>query len=194
VATLGAEREGSGILIGADGLIPDNRLFDAGKTHAAEIITNDQRSLAAEVVGYDHETGFWPAQGSGGVETCARSRSANRTSSRSAIPFLVASFGGAGHGGARPSWWPSASFAGSWEYLLRGGDFLRHRRIPPGAVPRSSIARASSSASASLIVGDARRRHARQTCLCPIDRLPPINGRSFFPRAACKARRDRGWV
>ena len=57
VATLGAEREGSGIVIGADGLILTIGYLIL-EAHAAEVVTNDARSLAAEVVGYDHETGF----------------------------------------------------------------------------------------------------------------------------------------
>src|SRR5262245_13476353 len=57
VATLGAEREGSGIVIGADGLILTIGYLML-EAHAAEIVTNDARSLAATVVGYDHETGF----------------------------------------------------------------------------------------------------------------------------------------
>src|SRR5436853_7684407 len=57
VQSLGREREGSGIVIDEDGLIVTIGYLMV-EAHAAEVITNEGRTLAANVVGYDHETGF----------------------------------------------------------------------------------------------------------------------------------------
>src|SRR5262245_21664888 len=57
VPTLGLERQGSGILIGSDGLVLTIGYLMV-EAHAAEIVTNDGRTVPAEVAGYDHESGF----------------------------------------------------------------------------------------------------------------------------------------
>src|SRR5215472_3260289 len=55
--TLGREREGSAIVIDNDGLILTIGYLMV-EAHAAEVVTNDGRTVPANVVGYDHETGF----------------------------------------------------------------------------------------------------------------------------------------
>src|SRR5436305_15285622 len=57
VQTLGREREGSGVVIDEDGLILTIGYLMV-EAHAAEITTNAGRTLAATIVGYNHETGF----------------------------------------------------------------------------------------------------------------------------------------
>src|SRR5262245_62461705 len=57
VQGLGREREGSGILIDSDGLILTIGYLMV-EAYAAEIVDNDGRTVPADVVGYDHETGF----------------------------------------------------------------------------------------------------------------------------------------
>ena len=57
VSSLGREREGSGIVIDESGLVLTIGYLMV-EAHAAEIVTNSGRTLAASVVGYDHETGF----------------------------------------------------------------------------------------------------------------------------------------
>src|SRR5436189_1460269 len=57
VQGLGREREGSGILIDADGLVLTIGYLMV-EAYAAEVVTNDGRTVPANVVGYDHETGF----------------------------------------------------------------------------------------------------------------------------------------
>ena len=54
---LGREREGSGIVIDDNGLVLTIGYLMV-EAHAAEIITNDGRTIPANIVGYDHETGF----------------------------------------------------------------------------------------------------------------------------------------
>src|SRR6476646_4351688 len=57
VQGLGREREGSGIVIDADGLVLTIGYLMV-EAYAAEVITNDGHTVPASVVGYDHETGF----------------------------------------------------------------------------------------------------------------------------------------
>jgi len=57
IENLGREREGSGIVIDADGLVLTIGYLMV-EAHAAEVITNAGRTVPANVVGYDHETGF----------------------------------------------------------------------------------------------------------------------------------------
>src|SRR5436189_2934694 len=54
---LGRDREGSGIVIDADGLVLTIGYLMV-EAYAAEVVTNDGRTVPANVVGYDHETGF----------------------------------------------------------------------------------------------------------------------------------------
>ena len=57
VQSLGREREGSGIVIDEDGLILTIGYLMV-EAHAAEVTINEGRTVAAAIVGYDHETGF----------------------------------------------------------------------------------------------------------------------------------------
>src|SRR5258705_2071586 len=57
VQSLGREREGSGIVIDEDGLILTIGYLMV-EAHAAEVTINEGRTVAAAVVGYDHETGL----------------------------------------------------------------------------------------------------------------------------------------
>ena len=115
VANLGVEREGSGIVIGSDGLVLTIGYLMV-EAHAAEVVTNDGRTVPANVVGYDHETGFGLLKAAAplNLRPMGLGKSADL---REKDPVLVASFGGAGmvapvHVAAR------REFAGSWEYLL----------------------------------------------------------------------------
>src|SRR5438874_1538123 len=57
VQGLGRDREGTGILVDADGLILTIGYLMV-EAYAAEVVTNDGRTLPASIGGYDHETGF----------------------------------------------------------------------------------------------------------------------------------------
>ena len=48
------------------------------EAHAAEIITNDGRTVPANMVGYDHETGFGLLQDDRAARRSGRFRSASR--------------------------------------------------------------------------------------------------------------------
>jgi S1-C subfamily serine protease len=169
VATLGAEREGSGIVIGADGLILTIGYLML-EAHAAEILTNDGRSLSAEVVGYDHETGFGLLQASAqlNLRPIPFGKSADLKAKE---PVLVASFGGPDM--VAPAFVVAKrEFAGSWEYLLDEAIFT----TPPHPVWSGAalINREGKLVGVgSLIVGDAAEG-SPGNMFVPIDRLPPI--------------------
>jgi S1-C subfamily serine protease len=158
VANLGLEREGSGIVIGSDGLVLTIGYLMV-EAHAAEIVTNDGRTVPADVVGYDHETGF------------GLSKSADL---REKDPVLVASHGGPGMvapahvAGVR-------EFAGSWEYLLEGAIFTTPAH--PAWSGAALINREGKLIGVgSLIVRDAGGKGGGEpgNMFVPIDRLPPI--------------------
>ena len=86
---LGREREGSGVVIDANGLILTIGYLMV-EAHSAEVMTNDGQDVPANIVGYDHQTGFGLLQAIAPlkVQPLVFGKSAKR------------------------------EFAGSWEYLL----------------------------------------------------------------------------
>lgn len=113
-ATLGPEREGTGIVIGDKGLILTIGYLIV-EAEAVTVVDSKGRTLAAKVVGYDHATGF------GLVRTLApldvkpvAFGDSTRVTERD--PVMIASIGEDGISFAfvvskRP-------FSGSWEYAL----------------------------------------------------------------------------
>jgi S1-C subfamily serine protease len=172
VQALGREREGSGILIDADGLVLTIGYLMV-EAYAAEIVDQSGRAVPASVVGYDHETGF------GLLRTMEPLKLAPMPMGRSADlkekdRLLVASHGG-------PDMVSIATlvakreFAGNWEYLLDEALFT----APPH--PQWSGAALINREGklvgvGSLIVGDAGGDGERMpgNMFVPIDRLPPI--------------------
>jgi S1-C subfamily serine protease len=183
VQSLGREREGSGVIIDEDGLVLTIGYLMV-EAHAAEITTNAGRTVAATIVGYDHETGF------GVLRTIEPLKLKPLAFGRTADikerdPVLIASYGGTdmlapAHVAAK------REFAGSWEYLLDEAIFT----APPhpawsGAalISREGKLLGIGSLSkllgiGSLIVGDAAGagQATPGNMFVPIDRLPPILG------------------
>src|SRR5438270_1216196 len=94
VEALGREREGSAVLIENDGLILTIGYLMV-EAYAAEIVDNGGRTVPANVVGYDHESGF------GLLRTIEPLKLKPMPFGKSADvkehdPVLVASFGGPG--------------------------------------------------------------------------------------------------
>jgi S1-C subfamily serine protease len=172
VQNLGQERQGSGVVIGSDGLVLTIGYLMV-EAHAAEVLVNDGRTIPANVIGYDHETGFGllRAQAPLGLKPMGIGRSADI---KEKDPVLVASFGGTGmvapvHVVAR------REFAGSWEYLLEEAIFT----APPHPAWSGSalISREGKLVGiGSLIVADAagKGEGGPGNMFVPIDRLPPI--------------------
>src|SRR6266550_362302 len=115
VQGLGRNREGTGILIDADGLVLTIGYLMV-EAYAAEVITNDGRTLPASIVGYDHETGF------GLLRTIEPLKIkpftfGKITDVKEKDVVVVASGGGASN--VVPALMVSKrEFVGNWEYLL----------------------------------------------------------------------------
>src|ERR1700694_327539 len=115
LSNLGREREGSGVVIDGSGLVLTIGYLMV-EAYAAEVTTNDGQSVPANVVGYDHVTGFGLLQASAPlkVKPMAFGKSAEI---KEGDGVVVASFGGWEN--AAPAFvFARREFAGSWEYLL----------------------------------------------------------------------------
>ena len=174
VQSLGREREGSGVIIDEDGLVLTIGYLMV-EAHAAEITTNAGRTVAATIVGYDHETGF------GVLRTIEPLKLKPLAFGRTADikerdPVLIASYGGTdmlapAHVAAK------REFAGSWEYLLDEAIFTAPPH--PAWSGAALISREGKLLGiGSLIVGDAAGagKATPGNMFVPIDRLPPILG------------------
>ena len=180
---LGREREGSGIVIDADGLIVTIGYLMV-EAHAAQVTTNDGRTVPANVVGYDQTSGFGLLQAISPlkVRPMALGKSADL---RKGDPVMVASSGGATS--ARPvRVIARREFAGSWEYLLDNAIFTA-----PPHMAWSGAALINRDGKlvgvGSLILGDAGGKGQPGNMFVPIDTLTPIladllaQGRSSAP-------------
>jgi S1-C subfamily serine protease len=172
VPNLGRERQGSGIVIDENGLILTIGYLMV-EAYAAEIVTNSGRTLAADVLGYDHESGFGLLRTKvpTGLPPIPLGKSAD-VNERG--PALVVSFGG------MPMVAPvhvvaKREFAGEWEYLLDEAIFT----APPhpawsGAalISRTGtlVGVGSLIVSRTSLTGEA----APGNMFVPIDRLTPI--------------------
>jgi S1-C subfamily serine protease len=172
VSGLGREREGSGIIIDDSGLILTIGYLMV-EAHAAEVILNSGRSIPADIVGYDHETGF------GLLRTVERPRMKPLPFGRAADlkdsdPVLVASSGGSRM--VVPVRVVSRrEFAGNWEYLVDQAIFTSPPH--PAWSGAALISREGKLVGVgSLIVPDAAGAGERSpgNMFVPIDMLPPI--------------------
>jgi serine protease Do len=143
------------------------------EAHAAEVLTNDGRDVPANIVGYDHQTGFGLLQAIAPlkVQPLAFGKSAE-IKARDAV--VVAGFGGPDN--AAPAVVVAKrEFAGSWEYLLDEAIFT----APPQAA-WSGAALLNHEGKlvgvGSLIVGDATGKGDRMpgNMFVPTDLLAPI--------------------
>ena len=171
VANLGREREGSGIVIDNDGLILTIGYLMV-EAQSAEVTTTDGRAVGANVVGYDHESGFGLLRAISPlkVHPLPLGHSAELKEQDSVV---IVGYGGRGRV-ARAQVVSRRAFAGSWEYLLDNAIFT----WPPypdwsGA---ALIDRAGKLVGVgSLVVKDASGHDdGPGNMFVPIDRLPPI--------------------
>jgi S1-C subfamily serine protease len=171
---LGREREGSGIVIDNDGLVLTIGYLMV-EAYAAEVVDNHGRTVPANVVGYDHETGF------GLLRTMEPLKLKPMPLGKSADvkerdPVLVASFGGADMvAGAYIV--AKREFAGNWEYML---DEALFTAPPHPAWSGAALINREGKliGVGSLIVGDAIGGSDKTpgNMFVPIDRLLPILG------------------
>lgn len=170
--TLGREREGSGIVIDNAGLILTIGYLMV-EAQGAEITGTDGRTVPAQVVGYDHESGFGllRADPPPKVKPIALGRSADV---KERDPVLIASQGGPDMAG--PAFIVAKRvFAGGWEYLLDDAIFTAPPH--PAWSGAALIDRDGKLIGVgSLIVGDTTgtSTHLPGNMFVPIDRLKPI--------------------
>jgi len=174
VENLGREREGSAIAIDSDGLLLTIGYLMV-EAHAAEVATNSGRSVPADVVGYDHESGFGLLRAIEPLKVRPMALG-SAAELKSGDPVLVAS-----HGGARmvapARVVAKREFAGSWEYLLDEAIFTTPPH--PAWSGAALIGRDGKLAGVgSLMVADAAGEGdgVPGNMFVPIDRLPPILG------------------
>src|SRR5580704_5552566 len=170
--SMGREREGSAIVIDSNGLILTIGYLMV-EAHSAEVMTNDGQDVPADIVGYDHQTGFGLLRAIAPlkVQPLVFGKSAE-LKERDAV--VVAAFGGPDN--AAPAMVVGKrEFAGNWEYLLdqaiftapahpawSGAALLNHEGKLVGV--------------GSLIVGDATAHGERMpgNMFVPTDLLPAI--------------------
>jgi S1-C subfamily serine protease len=185
VKGLGQQRSGSGIVIDNNGLILTIGYLMV-EAQSAEVTTNTGRKSAAEVVGYDHDSGFGLLRAAEPlkVKPLAIGKSADL---RERDQVLAASFGG--RAGIAPAYVMSLrEFAAGWEYLIPGAIFTA-----PAHSEWSGAALVSRDGKlvgvGSLVVGDVtgQGKNLPGNMYVPIDLLPPImadlltNGRVSGP-------------
>ena len=117
---LGREREGSGVVIDADGLVLTIGYLMV-EAHAVELTTSNGRTVPANVVGYDPDTGFGLVRATAPLKV--RPLSLGRSADlKEGDPVVAAGFGGV-DGSAPARVVSRRAFAGSWEYLLDDAIF-----------------------------------------------------------------------
>jgi serine protease Do len=171
---LGREREGTGIVIDSNGLILTIGYLMV-EAISAEVATNDGHTVAANVVGYDNETGFGLLQ----TITPLKVRAVQMGKSadvKKGDPVVVASYGGT-RGMAPVHVVAKREFAGNWEYMLDEAIFT----APPHPTWSGAALIGHDGklvGVGSLVVGDTSGKGdgVRGNMFVPIDRLPPILG------------------
>jgi S1-C subfamily serine protease len=169
---LGTEREGHGIVVGANGLIVTIGYL-INEAMSVEILDDQHRTRSATVIGYDSETGLGliRAPSLAALQPLPLGDSTGLTSG---TPVLVAGAGGSSH--AIPAVVVSRrAFAGSWEYLLEHAIYTA-----PAHPDWGGAALISSDGKllgiGSLLVGQARREGERMAgnVFVPVDLLRPM--------------------
>lgn len=185
VKGLGQQRKGSGIVIDDKGLILTIGYLMV-EAQSAAVVTNGGRQVAADVVGYDHDTGFGLLRATEPlkVKPLTIGKSADL---KEQDQVLAASFGG--RAGIAPAYIMSLrEFAAGWEYLIPGAIFTA-----PAHSDWSGAALVSRDGKlvgvGALVVGDitGQGKNLPGNMYVPIDLLPPImaellsNGRVSGP-------------
>lgn len=190
IENLGRERQGSGVVISSDGLVLTIGYLMV-EAHAAEVTTNDGRTVGADVVGYDYDTGFGLLRAAASLKV--RPMELGKSGSLG-LGDRVLTIRAGGTEMIRPANIAAKrEFAGYWEYLLDEAIFA----TPP--VPDWSgaalVARDGKLAGiGSLIVGDATGKGdgVPANMFVPIDLLPPILGELIASGRASGA--PRPWL
>jgi len=169
---LGHQREGTGIVIDNNGLILTIGYLMV-EAISAEITTNDGRTVAANAVGYDNESGFGLLQTITPLKVRAL-QMGKASEIKVGDPVVIASYGGQS-GVAPVHVVAKREFAGNWEYLLDEAIFT----APPHPAWSGAALIGHDGklvGVGSLVVSDTSGKGdgVRGNMFVPIDRLAPI--------------------
>ncbi len=189
-SALGTERQGSGVIIDGSGLIVTigYLILEASEV---EVAAADGRTVPAEIVAYDHNTGFGLLRATQPLEATPMDLGTSAHIDEW-DHVLISAFGGVA--AVRPAVTVSRrEFAGYWEYLLEGAIFT----VPPypmfgGAALIDKRGRLVGIGS--LIVGDAVQgdRTMPGNMFVPIDALKAIMADLLLHGRATPA--SRPWI
>ncbi len=168
---LGTEREGSGVVIGANGLILTIGYIIL-EAATIDVTDHDGRRFGAEFVAYDHRSGFGLIRVHPGLDL-APLKLGSSASLKEKQVVMVASHGGTKS--AMPAVVVSRRpFAGAWEYLLERAIFTAPPHFDWGGAALIG-ADGKLVGVGSLAVGDAVKDQAVPgNMFVPIDLLKPI--------------------
>jgi S1-C subfamily serine protease len=173
-ATLGRERAGTGVVIDGSGLVVTIGYLVL-EAAAVDLYDESGRRVPAEVVGYDHETGFGLLRAAKPLEVLPVPLGSSRDVAIGE-PLLALSRDG-GLGGRQVELVSRREFAGYWEYLLP--DALFTTPPHPTFAGAALIDREGRLVGiGSLFVGDAAAEEVASpgNMFVPIDALKPIMG------------------
>ena len=172
-ATLGRERQGSGVVISADGLVLTIGYLIL-EAEQVQLFTDSGRSVPARVLAYDLASGFGLVQALVPLQL-APVPLGSAAALRSDEPLMIASGGNEGQVSAARLV-SRRSFSGYWEYHIEGALFTSPpRRDHSGAGlfnPQGELVGIGS-----LVVSDANEKGAPRipgNMFVPIDLLKPI--------------------
>jgi serine protease Do len=169
---LGTEREGSGVLIDADGLIVTIGYL-VTEAMGVEITPAKGKPVQGTIVGFDNESGLGLVRAVGHIDAKPIPLGQAKDAAEKR-PVLVASYGGAG--AAQPAVVVSRRpFAGYWEYLLDSAIFTTppHREWGGAALLGAD---GKLLGIGSLVVGDAKPGEdpVPGNMFVPVDLLKPV--------------------
>jgi serine protease Do len=191
ISTLGKVRQGSGVLIGEDGLVLTIGYLIL-EAERVDLVFGSSRRVPARVVAYDLATGFGLVQALAplGLRPAPLGESARISSDE---PLLVASGGDDGDLSlARMI--SRRSFSGYWEYHIEGALFTAPARIDHSGAGLFN-ADGELVGIGSLVVSDAAGRDGpsiRGNMFVPVDLLKPILGEMRSGGASSGSR--RAWL
>jgi S1-C subfamily serine protease len=170
--TLGQNREGSGVVIGRDGLVLTIGYLIL-EAEQVEIVTDDQRTIPARAIGYDVATGFGLVQALAplGIDAVPLGRA---ESLRPREGLMIAS--GGTDGAVSAAWLVSRRpFSGYWEYHIPAALFTTPPRPDHSGAGLFNIA-GELVGIGSLVVSDAAGGEERLpgNMFVPVDLLRPI--------------------
>jgi S1-C subfamily serine protease len=174
VRNLGRDRDGTGIVIDADGLVLTIGYLMT-EAYAAEVITNDGRTLPANIIGFDHDTGLGLLRAIEPLKV--KPLPFGKAADVKEKDVVVVASGGGPDNVAAVTVVSKREFAGGWEYLLDEAIFTAPPH--PAWSGAALISREGKLIGVgSLIVADVTgtKENAPGNMFVPIDRLPPILG------------------